>query len=158
MKICVFSDSHGCPEYMLASIEQQNPNFVIFLGDGERDLQEIRYAFPLLVIEQVRGNCDRFSDAPDTLRFTVAGKRFFATHGHLYQVKMDRELTRLRYAALEYGADIALFGHTHRPFLGEFSGMKLLNPGTCGAVPSPTFGLVTIEQGTLRAELLPALS
>ena len=33
-KICVFSDSHGCPENILRAMSKESPEYVIFLGDG----------------------------------------------------------------------------------------------------------------------------
>jgi putative phosphoesterase len=138
---------------MLRVLDAGLPDLMIHLGDGESDLDKVRKRYPLLPIENVRGNCDRFSVSLKTLRMTFAGKRIFATHGHLYDVKYDAELTRLRYAALEDDADIVLFGHTHRAFLDEFAGMKILNPGSCGRTSSPSFGLITIENNAVSAEI-----
>ena len=151
--IFVFSDSHGYAGNMLRALDAELPDLMIHLGDGEYDLDAVKARYPLLPAETVRGNCDRFSVSVKTLRMTVAGKRIFATHGHLYDVKYDADLTRLRYAALEDDADVVLFGHTHRAYLDEFAGMKILNPGTCGRTPGPTYGRITIENGLVTAEI-----
>ena len=50
------------------------------------------------------------------------------THGHYYYVSLDtQELYR---QALSRGVDIAMFGHTHRPYLESDGEVTLLNPGS----------------------------
>ena len=151
--IYVFSDSHGYAENMLRILNAKTPDLMIHLGDGEYDLEKVREHFPSLPIENVRGNCDRYSTAMITLRFTYEGKRFFAAHGDTYGVKFDSTLTRLRYAALEDDADIILFGHTHTPYLDEFAGMKIMNPGSCGETRAPTYGEITIQDGVITTDV-----
>ncbi len=151
--ILVFSDSHGYAENMLRVLEKTTPDLMIHLGDGERDLDAVSRRYPMLPIGSVRGNCDRFSSAEETMRLTIEGKRIFAVHGHKHGVKLDLELTRLRYAALEDHADIVLYGHTHAARLDEFAGMQIMNPGSCGSVRRPTFGLITIDGDEIRTEI-----
>ena len=50
------------------------------------------------------------------------------THGHTMSVGYDND--RLLQAAKENGADIAMFGHTHLPYLATEDGIMLLNPGS----------------------------
>lgn len=156
-KICVFSDSHGCAENMLLVIGRERPDIVIHLGDGEGDLAAVRRRFPELPIENVRGNCDRHSAALMTLRTTIAGKRIFAAHGHMYDVKLDPAFTRLRFAAMEDDADIVLFGHTHAPIHERSLGMEILNPGSCGDIRCPTYGVIVIDGDAVSIELREAL-
>ena len=54
--------------------------------------------------------------------------RAFLTHGHYYNVSLD--VDRLWEEAKDRGCDIAMFGHTHRPYLEEREGITLLNPGS----------------------------
>ena len=156
-KLCVFSDSHGCAEHMLRVLGRERPDLVIHLGDGETDLIPVRNRYPDLPIENVRGNCDRFSTALNVLRATVDGVRIFAVHGHMYDVKLDPAFTRLRYAALEDDAKLLLFGHTHSPLRDRVWGMEILNPGSCGDIPCPTYGLVLLNGGTVTTEVREAL-
>lgn len=155
-RICVFSDSHGYADHMLAAVRLHRPDLVIHLGDGEGDVLYLRAAFPDLAVENVRGNCDRRSDAPEVLRMTVAGRRIFAVHGHRYSVKYDPHCTRLLYAAMEDGADIVLFGHTHAAYLDEVDGISVMNPGSVGDTYRPTYGLITIEDGRVTTGIYDA--
>ena len=50
------------------------------------------------------------------------------------------------------GADIVLFGHTHRPLIvpGERDWPAALNPGSCSrprGPEGPTFAVLTLEKG-----------
>jgi putative phosphoesterase len=74
---------------------------------------------------------------------TLGGKRFFFTHGHVYDVKYG--LYRLDLAAREYQADIALFGHTHVPYEEYADGLYLFNPGSLGH--GGTYGYVDVVGG-----------
>ena len=59
MKLIVFSDSHRRNvSDMLAIIDEENPDAVIYLGDVCDDVQDIRSVFPHLKVYEVRGNND----------------------------------------------------------------------------------------------------
>lgn len=153
MKICVFSDSHGFAGNMIEVVRREKPALCFFLGDGETDLVTLRSRFPDLPVNAVRGNCDLRSTQPLVLNAVVAGVRFYAVHGHQHEVKYDDAVRELSYAALRADADVALFGHTHRPYLDRHLGMLILNPGQIGRVRDPSYAVLTIEDGTASAEI-----
>ena len=153
MKICVFSDSHGYAGNMIMSVRLENPALCFFLGDGETDLVTLRGSYPDLPIYTVRGNCDLRSTQPLILNAVVSGFRFYAVHGHQQEVKYDDSVRELCYAALRADADVVLFGHTHLPYLDHHLGMEIMNPGSIGKVKNPSYGLLTIEDGKLSAEI-----
>lgn len=150
MKLCVFSDSHGAAENLIAAIRREKPALCFFLGDGERDLAAAQERFPDLPFFAVRGNCDLRSKRSASLTCTVGGVAFFAAHGHLYDVKYESDLQRLTDAARETGADAALFGHTHRPFCERRAGILCLNPGT---LARGQYAVLTVADGTCEPEL-----
>ena len=82
---------------------------------------------------------------------SIGGVSIFVTHGHRYGVKSG--LDTLASAAAAKGAQVACFGHTHKPFCEYRDGVLLINPGTCtlrGAC-----ALLTIDpSGSFQAELL----
>lgn len=153
MKACVFSDSHGCVDNMIAAVELERPDICFFLGDGERDIARLGEKYPSLPIYAVRGNCDFSSDLKKLIICNVEGVIIFATHGHLSNVKFEDELQTLTYQAKEAGADIALFGHTHSQHLSENDGITLLNPGSVGWGYYPAYAVLDIENGTFSVEL-----
>ena len=58
----------------------------------------------------------------------IGGYHIFITHGHGYYVSMGEE--RLKQEARGRGADIAMYGHTHRPFYEKEKDLITLNPGS----------------------------
>lgn len=148
MKILVLSDSHGTMQYMCDAVEKEQPDYIIHLGDLAKDAEELSAYYPNIPVASVRGNCDRFSDQPETRFAEYGGFRIFSCHGHTYGVKSG--LLRASYAAKETGADIFLFGHTHIPFHDEADGLILLNPGACGRgniFGKPSYGVIELGQG-----------
>lgn len=153
MKICVFSDSHGYEGNMTAAIGLEDPAMIFFLGDGEREFEDICRLFPGLPAVAVRGNCDLRSSLGISETYEAGGIRIFATHGHMYNVKYEWELETLTAAALRAGADVALFGHTHRQHLSENDGLLIVNPGSIGRSIYPCYAVLNIEGGKCRADL-----
>ena len=153
MKACIFSDSHGYAGNMLNAVRFENPDAVFFLGDGERDIEELETECPDLSVYAVRGNCDFRSNRESTMIVTTDGVRIYMTHGHLSDVKYDSRLEMLTSQALEAEADIALFGHTHRQHLSENWGVTLLNPGSAGQGWYPGYAVLTVHGGRFSAEL-----
>ena len=68
------------------------------------------------------------------------------THGDRYGVKY--ELNNLYYRALEAEVDIALFGHTHIPYMEEVKGIWLFNPGSASLprMSKNSIGFIEIDE------------
>ena len=127
MRILVCSDSHGRRDRLLKALDQQpKAEIYVFLGDGVDDAaflpREGKEAY------LVRGNCDGGSDLPLWQEFTCMGKKILCTHGHRSYVKFG--LGDLERTARDRGADLALYGHTHRPRLEYIGGIYFFNPGS----------------------------
>ena len=150
MKIIVVSDTHGS-YHALKRIMQLNKNadIVVHCGDSRSEIAEIQMEFPDKVYYCVKGNCDIGSMLPMTETFTVEGVTFFATHGHLYNVKYD--LYQLLCAAEEAGAQVALFGHTHIEHDELVDGVRLFNPGSAGYGKS--FGVIEVRDGQVLSNI-----
>ena len=153
MKACVFSDSHGYAKNMIAAIEIEKPDFIFFLGDGERDLVKLTEKYPDLPVYAVRGNCDFNTQLKSSLRCVVDGVNIFLTHGHLSRVKYDYDLETLTSQAIEAGAEIALYGHTHSQEITHSRGVTLLNPGSIGRGYYPSYAVLNISNGRFTADL-----
>lgn len=151
MKILVVSDSHGNVENTSKAVERECPDLVFHLGDGWHDAEMLRRRHPKLALEQVAGNCD-FHGGESTVRvLDLGGRRILLCHGHTLGVKSS--LGVLLRTAVERGADTALFGHTHRPFMEQREGVLLLNPGSIGDYRRPTYGTLLIEDSVCRPAL-----
>ena len=128
---------------MLTVLQQKLPDELLFLGDGETDLIPVRTKYPELTIHHVRGNCDAFSTARLQMTIQSRRKRIFLCHGHTLRVKSSLDL--LVQTAFSEEADVVLFGHTHVPCTGVSMAMDLMNPGTIGDVPDPTYGVLSVD-------------
>ena len=146
-KLLVLSDSHGARGAIerILSKEQNNVDAVIFLGDGLRDLEQTLAFFPHLRVYSVAGNCDYGALEPLDGLAAFDQTVVFYTHGHMYGVKYD--LDTLADAAAARGAEVALFGHTHRRELvrGVGTAATVFNPGSLR--DGGSYGVITIENG-----------
>ncbi len=155
IKAAVFSDTHSSNALMLEAIRRYRPDVVIHLGDYERDADVIRREFPDIALYNVCGNCDMVPSSPAEDTVQLGPVKAFITHGHLYDVNWG-DYSRLGYAALERGASIAMFGHTHMPLNDDFGSVKLLNPGSAGRGREPTWAKVEVyENGAVSASIAP---
>ena len=132
LRILLMSDSHGRNENVelaIAQVREEIGEFqmLIHLGDvGDAREIETLAGVPCYI---VRGNTDYDAKLLNANVIEAGGHRIFATHGHLYQVDMRLDL--LRFAALENDCDIAMYGHTHVPYLEEDpDDITILNPGS----------------------------
>ena len=128
MKVLIVSDTHKSHRNLEKIIEREQPfQMLIHLGDveGGEDYIETLADCPVHI---VRGNNDFFSELPGEQEFFIEGRHIFATHGHYYGVSMGKE--RLKAEARGRGADIVMYGHTHKPSFEQKDGLTVLNPGS----------------------------
>ncbi len=135
---------------MYDAVELEKPDMAFHLGDCIGDAQDLSSAFPMLDLCYVPGNCDYCTSVPASLLQEAGGVRIFS-----HARPSVRRQGRADAAALEgkrVGAQLVLFGHTHRPYLAEHDGVWLLNPGSCSAMQG-SYAVLTIENGGFHAEL-----
>lgn len=144
MRILVLSDSHGMPSRILDAVEAHpEAEALIFLGDGERDLDTVEnYYHSLPNVIKVAGNCDFSSSLPLLRVVTLSGKKIYCTHGHAEHVKYGTDELLLR--ARQEGADIVLYGHTHTGVTCYDDGLYIMNPGS---IRDGHYGMIDIVPG-----------
>lgn len=128
MKIIVISDSHGINrEDLVYRLEDEGGDLLIHLGDyvedGEKIAKELGIPYAI-----VKGNGDFNSTYPEDRLLNIKNKRIFLTHGHKYDIVYS--LNSIYYKALELGADIALFGHSHKALNIIEKDIIIMNPGS----------------------------
>ena len=130
MKILVVSDTHRKDDNLKLVLSEECPlDMLIHLGDAEGSEHFIPdWVNPECRMEMVLGNNDFFSRLDREREIDIAGHKAFITHGHYYGVSMAPE--GLVDEAKSRGCDIAMYGHTHRPFLDVIDGVTVLNPGS----------------------------
>ena len=159
-KLLILSDSHNSASAVERILHAEgDANAVVFLGDGLRDLEEALTLHPKMKVYAVAGNCDFGALEPLDGLAAFDQVVVFYTHGHMYGVKYD--LDTLADAAaghahnhrLARGAEVALFGHTHKPIALQKNGVSLFNPGSCGrCYTGPnTYGVMLLDKGKITS-------
>lgn len=148
MKYLIISDTHNNIYNATYLIEALKPDYCIHLGDMIQDCDDLEKIFPRQKFIFVKGNNDWMKNSmyPDERFFDLDGVKFFMCHGHKFHVKSGAEY--LKKHAKELGANIVLYGHTHKKHLEWDKGMLILNPGTVS-----TYGLISIDNGEVSAEI-----
>lgn len=157
MKLLVISDTHRnlSKVYRVINDIQKHIDGVIHCGDITDDVDILKSQYKDIQFYNVRGNCDYYSGVPDEQIFVIGGKKIFATHGHNYGVNYN--IDRLCYRAMEIGADVCLYGHTHIPLIENYNGIVILNPGSLSAPrggSKPSYGIITIEGESVRGSII----
>lgn len=128
MRILIVSDTHRKHTNLEQVLERVKPlDLMIHLGDAE-GAEDYIEAIADCPVEIIAGNNDFFSSLAREEELQVGKYRVLLTHGHYYYVSVGAE--RLYEEAKARGADIAMFGHTHRPCIEYREGVVLLNPGS----------------------------
>ena len=135
MKILIVSDTHRKDENLKWVIRKTKPfDMLIHLGDAEGSEYEImKWVDKDCDLEMIMGNNDFFSQLEREKEIMIGKYKVLLTHGHYYNVSVGAEY--LAEEARARGFDIAMFGHTHRPFyeVDRKPGDKdliVLNPGS----------------------------
>lgn len=128
MKILVVSDTHREEGNLAIALEREEDiDMLLHAGDIEGSETKIELMSMTDCI-MVRGNNDFFSHLDDEEEVYIGDYKILLTHGHFYSVSLGVE--RLRAEAKSRGFNMAIFGHTHRPFYENEDGLILLNPGS----------------------------
>jgi len=130
MKILIVSDTHRKDDHLQEVIMKEAPlDLLIHLGDAEGSEYFIEnWVNEGCSLAMVMGNNDFFASLERELEIYIGPHRALLTHGHYYNVSLSVE--GLYQEAKARGCDIAMYGHTHRPYLIDKDGVVILNPGS----------------------------
>jgi len=127
-RILIVSDTHRRNNNLvkvLGSIGRID--LLIHLGDaeGSEDYIEAVAGCP---VEILAGNSDFFTGLDREKMIQIGKYKVFLTHGQNYNVSFSS--SDLQEEARSRGADIVMFGHTHRPMIESDGCLTVLNPGS----------------------------
>ena len=128
MKILIVSDTHGREKNLEEVLKKEEPiDALIHLGDleGGEDFISTHVECPVYLVS---GNNDFFCSLPREREITLGKYKVLITHGHYYYISMGTEMLKEEARARNF--DIAMFGHTHRPYLEQERDITVLNPGS----------------------------
>lgn len=123
----IVSDTHKMNDNYFQVLECRKPDLVIHCGDAEGSEYALTEAADCPV-HIVLGNNDFFSCLPRELMLDIGSYRVWVVHGHNYYVSMGNE--NIRREAAARGADIVMYGHTHKPAVDREGDVIAVNPGS----------------------------
>lgn len=135
--------SHILPESFVHKVGRED--IILHLGDMV-SFEVMEYLQTLCQVEAVRGNCDM----PDVRRglplkkiIELGGKKFGLIHGQGGQ-SQTLQMVKEEFAGK---VDVALFGHTHIPYLKRDNGTLYFNPGSLrdGREGTNSFGILNLD-------------
>lgn len=152
MKILIVSDTHGSLKGLQAALEAEGvPDWILHLGDVDRQEDEILALAPKSRFACVRGNNDYYTNLSDELFLEIGGYKIWMTHGHRYQVYSGTDM--IKNTGIMKGADIVMHGHTHTPFIDidEENKITVINPGSISQPRQigrqPSYIVMELEDG-----------
>ncbi len=156
MRIIVMSDSHGKQD-AIEKIIAKNPDAAMFihLGDGQREIEEIKNKYPQLDIRNVAGNCDFNAPYPIVMVVDTEFARILCTHGHRYNVLGGLEV--LKSIALDNDCQVALYGHTHVRYNSYSDKLYVMNPGSCSCPRDgnePSYGYIDLTNAGIVTNIV----
>jgi putative phosphoesterase len=128
MRIGLISDTHGQLRPKIFEYFQ-NVQRILHAGDvGDPDiLTELETLAP---VSAVVGNTDTApltSMLPEVQVLELRGRAVVVTHGHRLGSPTPESLRRAH-----PDAQIIIYGHTHKPYVGRTDGTLIVNPGAAG--------------------------
>jgi len=141
-----------CVDLALKAVRSVAPvDAVVHLGDFRHDGQAMAEKLDIPVY-LIRGDNDPWEGEKE-LVIECEGHKIYATHGHYHDV--DSSTEKLIKAAKSSGADMALYGHNHRPDLQKKEGIQLVNPGSLFFVENErSFAYIEIFSDQIKAEII----
>jgi len=152
VRILVVGDTHGRISPVLREIKQFRFDYMLFTGDFIADAGNIAKKTGIKY-KGVRGNCDPKTGSEEQV-IEMDGKRFYMIHGHQYAVKKSCDLLWQR--GMDIGADIVVFGHTHKAYCEKRNGLWMINPGSPSypRASVSTYAVININEGKIFPDIV----
>lgn len=149
MEYIVLSDTHGEIELIKKVLEiHKDIKNIIFLGDVLSDVSFLNFSNYNLVC--VKGNCDFFVNMETEKVLKFKKITLLLTHGHNFLVKSGTN--KLKNYAAQIGANVVLYGHTHKQEYKIEDGITLINVGSLKSEKS--YGILSVTDGHTKIDFL----
>ena len=157
MRIGVLSDTHGSAAAYASALDAMGKvDLILHAGDYSSDARIMakRTGVPT---QFVGGNCDYNKDDEQELELMLCGFKVLLVHGHNHGVK--RSTDRLQEHALERGADVCIFGHSHQAANFRVDKCLFLNPGSPHSprTGDPSCAVLTLKRGGVPEAVILSL-
>lgn len=166
MKIAIISDTHDNLiniEKFLLWVQGEDIKKIIHCGDiaspkvvrdmfAKRFKGEIHLVYGNVAdrraLKKISEKIDNVFLAGDKGEIKIEGKKIMFCH----KPDLAKDLIN------QYRPAIVFYGHTHRPWIEEYNGSQLINPGTLGGMfQKSTFAVYDTSNGDLELKVLEKL-
>lgn len=139
-KILFITDSHGNKNAINSLKEiMSQVDYIFHAGDHYYDIE--KYASEYLdKTVSVLGNCD---GGGEEKVFNIENVKILLVHGDKFHVKFG--LLRLKLRALELGANLVCFGHTHNALVEVSDGITYVNAGNLTRFGKKSYAIINVE-------------
>ena len=158
MRIIAMSDSHGDRRAVRRVVEKHlaDADLFVHLGDGGAEFCAVMEEHPEKAFAWVAGNNEAMFfqwNHRKSMTIDAGGHKIYLAHGDRLHVKLD--LLELLYMGKRSGADVVLFGHTHRAHDEEREGVRLINPGALRYPRGggPSYAVLDLSEDKIRVSL-----
>lgn len=126
MKALIVSDNHGDLEVLEELVNIYKDEIDLWLHCGDSEFMSTNSIWENF--KTVRGNMDRGYALPLEQLEDFDGEKILVVHGHNHRVRFTMDL--LNELAIEQGADIVFYGHTHIAKVDQIDNLYFINPGS----------------------------
>ncbi|CAK8054243.1 YfcE family phosphodiesterase [Eupransor demetentiae] len=159
-KVLIVSDIHGDRAILEEIRHHWDGKVEATFYNGDSELAADDPVFD--GVSTVIGNKDTDDNFVPARSTEIDGLRIFQTHGHLYDATVPGEWANLKEMdamANEVGAQLVLFGHTHKVGTELFDHKLFINPGSISLPLGPladrlggTYAVLSIDDQILTVE------
>jgi len=151
-KLILLSDNHGDSQVMIDILKKEEYDVSVHLGDSQLSEDFMKKNFTYYV----QGNHDTY--LPKDQLFEIEGNKIIIGHGHYFFGAFDimhPEKSAAKFAEAN-GANIVIFGHSHKPCNKKINNIICVNPGSCALPRNPegkSYALMTIDNNDVSVEI-----
>lgn len=147
-KILFITDSHGNKNAIISLKDvMKGVDYIFHAGDHYYDIEKFANEYVNKTIS-VFGNCDGKGEEKF---FNVENVKILLVHGDKYHVKTG--LLRLKLRALEIGANLVCFGHTHSALNEVSDGITYCNAGNLTRFGKKSYAIITVDGSDVQIDI-----
>lgn len=153
MRVLVIGETHGSRQDLLALLNYETYDRVVFLGNYVSDFESLafKFKFPPIV---VRGLCDPFHNKPYDIRTKLGRFSFHVTNGFKYEVKQYGIVNLIEYAK-NRDINCILYADDPNDKVLFQDGIWYINPGAFGITHKGrrTYAILDVSETGLKVKI-----
>ena len=153
MIIGVLSDTHSFN--IPASLIERLKSVDLIIHAGDMDIHTLELLKKTAPVKAVQGNMDESAlkkQLPLKEIIVCGNLKIGVTHGHIGDTR--EALKNAMSSFKDDKMDVVVFGHSHQALNERVGGTLYFNPGSPNDAAKPSYGLISIEAGRIKAQIV----